>query len=166
VFGPLKAAYREKVEQLYRGGANTVGKEHFTSLYSPARETAITPRNIKAGWVKAGLYPFNPDKVLRDIQKPLAELTIRKPDKVKFNLQDEVLQTPVTAEHVIALHNLIEQDAGSLDETSKNRLQKLANAAKLSTAEYALLQDENEFLFIQKPIDQVKSSGESESDEL
>src|SRR6266480_3102467 len=38
VFGPLKAAYREEVERLYRGGAGTVGKQHFTSIYSPARE--------------------------------------------------------------------------------------------------------------------------------
>jgi hypothetical protein len=113
--------------------------------------TAITPKNIKARWIKAGLYPLNPDKVLRDIQKPLAELTVRKPDETKgrFSLQDEVLQTPVTAEHVTALHSLIEQDARTLDETSKKRLQKLANAAKLSFAECALLQDENQFLFKQ-----------------
>jgi len=32
VFGPPKAAYRDQVERLYRGGANTVSKEHFTSL--------------------------------------------------------------------------------------------------------------------------------------
>lgn len=49
VFGPLKTAYREEVEKLYRGGANTIGKEHFTSLYSPARGKAITSKNIKAG---------------------------------------------------------------------------------------------------------------------
>jgi hypothetical protein len=95
------------------------------------------------------LYPFNPDKVLRDIQKPLAELTTRNPDEanVRFFLQDEVIQTPVTAEHVTALHSLIEQEAHTLDETSKRRVQKLANAAKLSFAEYAPLQDENQFLF-------------------
>jgi len=62
VFGPLKVAYRDQVERLYRGGANTVGKEHFTSLYSPARDKALTSRNIKAGWVKAGLFPFNLDR--------------------------------------------------------------------------------------------------------
>ncbi|KAF2176638.1 DDE-domain-containing protein [Zopfia rhizophila CBS 207.26] len=67
VFGPLKAAYRDEVERLYRVGANTVGKEHFTSLYSPTREKALTSRNIKAGWIKAGLFPFNTDRVLRDI---------------------------------------------------------------------------------------------------
>jgi DDE superfamily endonuclease len=38
VFGPLKAAYRDEAEQFYRRGANTVGKEHFTALYSAARE--------------------------------------------------------------------------------------------------------------------------------
>ena len=32
VFAPLKVAYRDQVERLYRGGANTVGKEHFTSV--------------------------------------------------------------------------------------------------------------------------------------
>jgi hypothetical protein len=60
----------------YRGGINTVGKEHFTSLYSSARETALTSRNIKSGWIKVGLFPPNPDRVLRDIEKPLlVELT-------------------------------------------------------------------------------------------
>jgi hypothetical protein len=78
VFGPLKAAYRDKVEELYRGGANTVNKEHFTSLYSPARDQALTSRNIKAGWMKAGLFPFNPDRVLKDIQRPPAKLTVPK----------------------------------------------------------------------------------------
>jgi hypothetical protein len=67
VFGPLKAAYRDQVERLYRGGANTVGKDHFTSLYSPVRDKVLTSRNIKAGWIKAGLVPFNPGRVLRDI---------------------------------------------------------------------------------------------------
>ncbi|KAK2668016.1 DDE superfamily endonuclease domain [Fusarium oxysporum f. sp. vasinfectum] len=60
VFAPLKAAYRDLAEQLERGGVNTIGKGHFTSLYSPAREKAFTKKNILAGWVKAGLFPFNP----------------------------------------------------------------------------------------------------------
>ena len=35
VFVPLKAAYRDEAERLRRGGANTVRKEHFISLYGP-----------------------------------------------------------------------------------------------------------------------------------
>jgi hypothetical protein len=89
------------------------------------------------------------DRVLRDIQKPLAKLTIPKADKVKVGscLQGEIIQTPVTAEDITALQSLIEQDAHTLDETSKQCLQKLANAAQISLAECALLHDENQFLF-------------------
>lgn len=83
MFGPLKAAYREQVKRLYRGGTNTVGKEHFASLYSPARTKALTLKNIKLGWIKASLYPFNPDRVLRDMPKLLARLIIPKANEVK-----------------------------------------------------------------------------------
>lgn len=110
MFGPLKAAYREEVERLYRGGASTVGKGHFTSLYSPARVKALTPKNIKLGWMKAGLYPFNPDKVLRDMQKSPARLTVPKADEVTVVpcSQEEILQTPVTAEALMSLRSLVE----------------------------------------------------------
>ena len=60
VFGPLKSAYREQVERLYRGGAGTVDKRHFTYLYDRARQQAMTKGNITSGWSKCGLYPFNP----------------------------------------------------------------------------------------------------------
>ena len=64
VFAPLKTAYRDEVEQLYRGGLDTVGKEYFISLYKPARERSLTKRNIMAGWAATGLFPFNPERVL------------------------------------------------------------------------------------------------------
>jgi hypothetical protein len=73
VFAPLKAAYRDAVERLERGGVNAVGKQHFTFLYSAARIKAFTKKNILAGWSKGGLYPFNPQRVLKDLVKPLAE---------------------------------------------------------------------------------------------
>ena len=70
VFGPLKTAYREQIERLFRRGANTVGKQHFTWLYNRARQIAITPHNIRSGWSKAGLFPFSAERVLRDMPKP------------------------------------------------------------------------------------------------
>jgi hypothetical protein len=131
VFGPLKAAYREDVERLYRGGASTIGKQHFTSLYYPARQKTLTSRNIKAGWLKAGLRPLNPDRVVNTIQKPLTE-DIPKQGEVNAELcsQSEVLQTPVTAEALTSLRSLIEQDTHMLENPSKWRLQKLVNAAQ------------------------------------
>jgi hypothetical protein len=59
VFGLLKAAYRDEVERLERGGVGTIGKEYFTYLYSPARQRALNSRNIKAGFRASGLFQFN-----------------------------------------------------------------------------------------------------------
>jgi len=109
------------------------------------------------------LFPFNPDRVLRDIQKPLAELTVPKVDEMKVGScpQGEVLRTPVTAEALTSLRNLIEQDTHTLDETSKQRLQKLANAAQVSFAECALLLDENRLLFQQNNESKCRKSTKS-----
>jgi hypothetical protein len=144
-FAPLKAAYRDQVDRLEQGGVNTIGKEHFTSLYSPAREIAFTPKNIKAGFAASGLFPFNPDRVLRSMPAPLAEPAIPRADEVKVGScrQDVEPQTPVTpvsAEAFMSLQNLIiQQDAHALDETSKQNLarhlQKCTKAFQKSSAQ-------------------------------
>jgi hypothetical protein len=84
------------------------------------------------------LFLRNPERVLRDTLKPLVQLPSPRADKVEVVpcAQDKVSQMPVTlltAEALIPLHNLIKQDAYTLNETSKQRLQrhveKLASAA-------------------------------------
>jgi hypothetical protein len=153
VFAPLKAAYRDEAERLFQGGANTVGKQHFTSLYSPAREKAFTKRNITKAWAACGLFPLNPDRVLRVTPKPPAQSTVADEIRVGSCHQDEVPQTPVTpvsAEGLASLHNLIRQDAHTLNGTSIQRLerhvQKLVDAAQISFAERALLYDQKQML--------------------
>jgi hypothetical protein len=44
----------------------------FHLLFSPARVAAFTPKNIKAGFAASGLFPFNPDRVLRSMPMPSA----------------------------------------------------------------------------------------------
>jgi hypothetical protein len=55
-------------------------------------------KNIKASFATSGLFLFNLDRVLRDIPKPPANLTIPKADKIKTGScpQNIILQTPVT----------------------------------------------------------------------
>jgi hypothetical protein len=159
VFTRLKDEYRDEAERLFQGGANTVGKQHFTSLYSHAREKAFTKRNIMAGWAACGLFPFNPDRVLRVIPKPPVQSTVPRADEIEVGAsrqgdvlptrQDDVPPTPVTpvsAEGVVSLQNLIKQDAHTLNEASIQRLerhvQKLAHAAQVSLAERAFLSAE------------------------
>jgi hypothetical protein len=155
-FARLKAAYRDQVDRLEQGGVNTIGKEHFTALYSPAREVAFTPKNIKAGFAASGLIPFNPDRVLRSMPAPPAEPAIPSADEVKVGScrQDVEPQTPVTpvsAESFMSLQNLIiQQDAHALDEMSKQNLarhlQKCTKAFQKSSAQAVLQEDRIKFL--------------------
>ncbi len=153
VFAPLKTAYRGEVERLYQGGLDTVGKEHFTSLYKPARERALINRNIMAGWAATGLFPFNPERVLRHTPKPPMEFTVPNANEAVSCPQEQVLQTPITPVTPVtigaltSLHNIIKQE---LNEPSKDRIQrhiqKLASAAQISFAKQILFQDQNRFL--------------------
>ena len=158
-FAPLKSAYREQVERLNQGGVDIVGKEHFAYLYSPARDRALTKRNIRAGWSATGLFPFNLERVLRDVPKPLAEvsnISNVETESANAGVLGDVPRTPttpvtpVTTEALTSLHNLITKDTHVLKKTSKDRLQrriqKLASAAKVSFAEQALFKDRNHFL--------------------
>ncbi|KAF2229082.1 DDE-domain-containing protein [Viridothelium virens] len=98
VFAPLKTAYRDQVERLERGAVN-----HFTALYSPARDKAFTKKkNIASAWAASGLFPFNPDTVLRQTPKPPAEPPIPDTRVCKSGIgpypQGEVRQAPSTSE--------------------------------------------------------------------
>jgi hypothetical protein len=169
VFGPLKTAYRDEVERRYRGGLTNVNKEHFTAIYSRARERGMTKKNILAGWAKTGLFLCNPSRVLRDIVKPDAPLTIQVPYEAE-SIQNGVIQTPVTpvsSEAVTQLLSLIKEDSHSNEpnEMRHHRLiQKLANAAERSIAQRAL--DQNYIGLLKAANNEAKTRRNTRSDIL
>jgi hypothetical protein len=139
VFSPLKGAYRDNVERMERGGVNTIGKQHFTALYSPAREMSFTKRNVLAGWSKGGLFPFDPQRVLREMTKPAnatQSLTADAEDSTSSiqyvtaplctaPLEPVTPVMPMTAEAFMSLRDLIVlQDAHSLDDADQQRLKR------------------------------------------
>ncbi len=69
-----------------------------------------------AGWAATGLFPFNPERVLRHTPKPTAEIIVPKANDVLSCPQDQVLQMPVTPVTLViigaltSLHNLIRQE--------------------------------------------------------
>jgi hypothetical protein len=155
-FGPLKAAYRDQVERMERGGVGTIGKQHFTYLYSPARERALTKRDILAAWRGSGLFPFNPDRVLADTPNPPkpADLTVTIPntrESVESRLPYAALPTPTTSvssEGLTSLLGMITQMTNDDSSTQrKERLQqKVSKAALTVFTKNALLRDQNRFL--------------------
>jgi hypothetical protein len=152
VFGPLKTAYREQVERLFRGGAGTIGKQHFTLLYSRARATAMTARNIRSAWSKAGLVPLNPQRVLRTLEapEPLCPRTSVPPDSVDMHEPPMTLKTPTSANGLERMRDTLDDILSAMsDEKSRLHVQKLYNAAEQSLAHCALLVDDNKSLIEQ-----------------
>jgi hypothetical protein len=135
------------------GGVNTVGKQHFTYLYSPSREKAFTKRNILGAWRGSGLFPFNLNRVLAEIPKPPTNLTISTAVEPRMDSRPdyEAFATPVTPVSGEALMSLLDRiKQVPEDEASsqhKARLQqKAANAAQTYLAKIALLYNRNQFL--------------------
>jgi hypothetical protein len=60
---------------------NTISKQHFTSLFSLARVSTFTLKNIKAGFAIYRLFLFNPDRVLRSMPVPPAEPAVPSTDE-------------------------------------------------------------------------------------
>ena len=163
VFGPLKTAYREQVEQLYRGGSGTVGKQHFTLLYSRARVVAFTESNILSAWSKAGLRPLDANRVLGTISgppanQPTAQIATPQPS---LSFSDVTQATPVTSEGFIALRRLIEGEFQHVSELNQHRMQKAFNAAEQAMIERTLLRDRTQELFQQNCEKKTRTSVKS-----
>jgi len=141
LFGPLKTAYRDLVEDMCSKGVKNIGKQHFTLLYDQARCAALTPANIESAWAKVGLFKWDPDRVLRDIQKPPDPMS-RNSRMVDAAHYDEPLRTPVTAEQFASLRKKIEQNMPTLDGHNQQCLQKMVHAAEKFVSARDLLHQE------------------------
>ena len=152
VFGPLKTAYREQVEHLERRSANAVNKEHFVLLYRRARDAALTARNIRSSWSKAGLFPFNPSRVLEGMSAPTEEPATQLIPLDAPQMQApsrSLLTTPTTTEGVHHLYRLIEEKLATNGATRDPCLEKLLHATEKAFADRLLFHDENESLLKQ-----------------
>jgi hypothetical protein len=90
---------------------NTIGKQHFTSLFSLARVIAFTLKNIKAGFATSGLFPFNPDRVLKSMPIPPAKPAIPRADEMmvgscRKDVKLQIPETPITPVLAEALMSL------------------------------------------------------------
>jgi hypothetical protein len=122
---------------------------------------AFTAHNIRAGWAKSGLVPFNPDRVLSETPKPPDESSILKQDVIVVSSLKDMPHTPVTSDALTSLCSLLKQNTDSLGERGKRHVEKLSNAAKKWAAECAILLDENRLLCEQNNESNVRKSTRS-----
>ncbi|KAH8701009.1 hypothetical protein BGW36DRAFT_139384 [Talaromyces proteolyticus] len=102
------------------------------STAAPEARNSLVGTFYPAG-LKLDFRPFNPEKVLRDIQKPPAEDCRVQTDIRSSNFYpttDELPITPVTHENLALLRSEVEDDIHRLDNGCKLRLQMVLNATE------------------------------------
>jgi hypothetical protein len=86
-----------------------IKKIRFVGYYNRAREHALNENYIKAGWRRAGLFPWNPKKVLQLSQIFSNTITSTAPSK-RPNSSSSLLSTPQNKRQLIeAQATLLEQ---------------------------------------------------------
>jgi hypothetical protein len=94
----------------YIEGCKHDRKQHFSLLYDRARRKAINSRNIISGWSKTGLRPFNPERVLKEIQKPEEVRVVNNEGDATFHFLEtpETPTAPKTFENLASLRKNVE----------------------------------------------------------
>jgi hypothetical protein len=63
-FSVLKRSYGNLVEQQMRVGIHHIDKLDFLTAYPQARAEAYKLSTIKSAFIAAGIQPYNPDRVI------------------------------------------------------------------------------------------------------
>ena len=110
IFSQIKWSYRKQIEELARfEDSAPIKKIRFVGYYNQAREHALNEKYIRAGWRGAGLFPWNPGKVLRSSQIPTNTTTSTTLHKLP-NSSSSLLNTPQNKRQLIeAQASLLEQ---------------------------------------------------------
>jgi len=67
-FGPLKKHWREVCHNyIHNNPGRVVNQFQFSSLFAKAWMRAMTPANIISGYKTCGIYPYNPDAILKKV---------------------------------------------------------------------------------------------------
>ena len=117
-FSPLKRAYGRLVENKARLGFNHIDKIDFLEAYPQARVTAFKVESIKNSFAATGLLPFNPERVLGQLN-----IQLKTPTPPGSRSTNSMPKTP---------HNLkqLEKQASTIKNLLRNRTQSPSSPTK------------------------------------
>jgi hypothetical protein len=118
-FGPLKQAYGRQIEDMMRAHITHITKEDFFPAFHAAFQVAITEKNIKGGFRGAGLVPFNPERVISQLN-------------VKFKTPTPPSSRPGTAQPWVSKTPNNPIEATSQSEFIKSRVASHQNSSPTS----------------------------------
>jgi hypothetical protein len=135
LFGPLATYYSQQADDYTRRsmGMSDISKRDFFKNFLPAYYKAFTDVNIRSGWCKTGLEPFNPEQVLNQLKKE--EQDGSSPSS---RHSSSCLDSPRAMR---TIRRIVNEAAAHRDAQSQRTIEKLAGAALTLSAELVLARE-------------------------
>jgi hypothetical protein len=129
------------VEQKAHLGINHINKLDFLEAFPQARESAFQAETIQNSFAGAGLVPFNPDRVLSQLN-----IQLKTPTPPGSRSTNSAPKTPYTARQLekqaSAVKKLLRARAQSPSSSLETRLDKLIKGHELHLNELVLAREE------------------------
>ncbi|EED24169.1 conserved hypothetical protein [Talaromyces stipitatus ATCC 10500] len=144
-FAVLKRHYGQLVEQRMRLGFNHIDKMDFLMAFPQARTVAYKAQTIRNSFTATGLVPFNPDRVIQQLNIQLKTPT--PPPSRSSNTQSSCLQTPQNIRQFVrqstTITKRINERTGSPNQVIDQAIMRMSKAYETTMNDLVLVQKEN-----------------------
>jgi hypothetical protein len=175
VFAPLANHYSQALDDLVRKseGRTSISKRDFFSLFWPAFEKAFAKENIVSAWSNTGIWPFDPQKVLKSF--PEAQKAKVRSQRSTQRSSDSPLSVYDSPSKTKRLRSMLSASSAYSDCKTQKTLGKLSDtvlglSAKLVLANLrvkhlseSLRMEEGRKKRRRKVVDELRASGPSET---
>ena len=145
VFLSLKSHYRQALREYATFTATApIYKQRMLQAYDEASQKAFTDKNIKSGWRRSGLLPFNPETVVPTADKTTLEQPEPYiPDTPVHRVLSPDIYTPEKAKDLIDQFRVIQETHGRVIRDFRSLVGKAGKTIATRTAEIGRLRVEN-----------------------
>jgi len=141
LFGPLATYYSQSLDaqsRLSQGLASVTKRDFFKNFYS-AFDNAFTEANIRSGWLKTGIEPFDPDQVLKIFNEKAGDHPgIFGGESTPSRHSSSCLDTP-SAQRTI--RRIVNEAVAERDAETQKIIRKLGGACITFSAKLRLAED-------------------------
>jgi len=146
VFSSLKKALSSRQSRLFRSGLRRINKIEWLEHFISAREEAIIPNNIFAGWRGAGLFPENMHRILHQLPDTLSRpLSTPAPTSSNTTMTPFFLSSSPPEPSTLHSTNkafLTNLSSSTVQPDYKNHIRRLSGISERLQAEVTILQKE------------------------
>jgi hypothetical protein len=144
-FAVLKRCYGQLVEQRMRLGFNYIDKMDFLMAFPQARTVAYKAQTIQNSFAATGLVPFNPDRVIQQLNIQLKTPT--PPPSRSSDTQSSCLQTPQNIRQFVrqstTITKRISERTGSPNQVIDQAIIRMSKAYETTMNDLLLVRKEN-----------------------